>query len=268
MNSTQNATLGPGSGGSPFTLNAKDWTDANSLCSLIAASSDQAVQYLATYTPSFADLKKCTLQWHNQTFANVVNTANSIYNYGMNVVQSNYAQLLPVVDNIQSGPTTDVLVQTIDIALKQCIDKATQIINTVSSCVSDISTLVKAVENVQNELRPCTGSDGGISLPMPGGGTMPDPSSAQFAIIVQQLVTTIAQVSATFTALSNRPLSVLETMEGAWDAISSDLQFIKGTAPTDINTVLPILTELSIQEAMDEWKTVATEAQSFVQNAH
>ncbi len=58
-------------------------------------------------------------------------------------------------------------------------------------------------------------------------------------------------------------LPVIQKIQGAWSAISSDLNNLVITIQTDIAQALPILMGLGIQEAISQWAQLATEADSY-----
>lgn len=65
-----------------------------------------------------------------------------------------------------------------------------------------------------------------------------------------------------------RALPVIQKVQGAWAAISSDLTNVSTIIKNDIQQALPILMNLGVQEAIAQWQQLSDEANGYRVNAY
>lgn len=64
-----------------------------------------------------------------------------------------------------------------------------------------------------------------------------------------------------------RALPIIQKIQGAWGAISSDLSNVSTIITNDIQKALPILMSLGVDEAISQWQTLSDEANGYRVNA-
>ena len=65
-----------------------------------------------------------------------------------------------------------------------------------------------------------------------------------------------------------RALPVIQKIQGAWAAISSDLSNVSTIITNDIQNALPVLMNLGVSEAISQWQTLSVEANGYRVNAY
>ena len=66
----------------------------------------------------------------------------------------------------------------------------------------------------------------------------------------------------------NAALPIIQKIQGVWGAIADDLNTIIGTIKTNIQDALPIIMNLGVETAINEWTAVGAEANAYRVNAY
>ncbi len=82
-------------------------------------------------------------------------------------------------------------------------------------------------------------------------------------ILLMTTLNTVDNSIYSLTSSLSKALPVIQTIEGAWKALADDLNAIIGTIKTNIQEALPIIMDLGVESAINEWTAVGKEADEY-----
>lgn len=87
------------------------------------------------------------------------------------------------------------------------------------------------------------------------------------ANLMKSLTTTLGQLNVNIESVT-AALPIIQKMQGGWKGISDDLKAISTTIKTNIQDVLPMIMDLGVETAINQWKAVGEEADAYRVNAY
>jgi hypothetical protein len=262
------ASLAPGglatSDGSPFAVSTAEWRAVNDFVIAINSTDPGTTAEFTSLVPAYADLRKSSAAWPSQTLPNLIRLSQDIYQHGAVTVPNVYPKLEAMLQKWETSSPSAADQQDFQLLLKTVQNSARTNASAAMAIVPDLRSLMTAIEVTNQEFPNALASimAGGFS---PSG----DPTHLSDAIIaaINQMAANLARLAALLSVLQTPPVEDIERIEGAFTAIANDLDSLQSWVLTQINDKVPVLGELAIESAMQQWQSVASEAQAFAANA-
>jgi hypothetical protein len=250
--------------GSPFEISFEQWKGIHEFLTNVDSTTPETVAAFSRLMPAYADLKRSAAKWPSSTFPSVIQLSQGIVDYNANVVRVNYPKLDALAGRWQTQAPTPAERAEFDGMISASLDHAQRDSATAAAVVHDLQVLMDAVDATSNQ------SETAISAALAGayaGGSGSGDFSTELVNQVQQIAQSLAQVAAIESVIGQPPARDIERIRGAWGAIGDDLERLRKSVLAEIAKEEPFHAQLDVEVAMNEWGTLAAEAQAFARNA-